>query len=177
MDGAENEGSAPLPAGRGTAPRREWRCPACGVHGYLDAGKSPAFCPRCGARVAIGDVTISVEGRHANEVERVTRRLAKDESDRAAQRAAAQLRRPWVTGSFYLFAFLAIVVVLLVISTSLPAWALPIILVGGFVGVVTIAALQLRQDDRLSEENLVTLLTLVFKKLPVVAGRRNDSAG
>jgi hypothetical protein len=68
-------------------------------------------------------------------------------------------------------------VVLLIAAKSLPAWNFPVVLVGGLVAVVVIAAFQLRQDERLSEENLLTLIRLTFKKLPVIAGRREDSAG
>ena len=106
----------------------------------------------------------------------MTRSLAQDETERAAQRAGMQLGSPWITGSFYLVSLVVVVVVLLVAAKSLPPWSFPVVLVGGLVAVVVIAAFQLRQDERLSEENLVTLVRLTFKKLPVIAGRRDDSA-
>ncbi len=75
-------------------------------------------------------------------------------------------RSPWMSGSFYLIVFIVIIAALSVAGRLLPLYALPIVLMGGILALSTIGAFQLRQDERLSEENFLKLMALSFKYLP-----------
>ncbi|MFJ2199374.1 hypothetical protein [Streptomyces violaceusniger] len=84
------------------------------------------------------------------------------------QAARAQRRGPWLSGSFYLVAIIAITVATIGASRLAPPWAVPIAVVGSLLGIGTIGALQLRHDDRLSEQRFVELIKLTFLNLPSV---------
>ena len=75
-------------------------------------------------------------------------------------------RSPWMSGSFYFVVFIVIIAALSVAGRLLPLYALPIVLMGGILALSTIGAFQLRQDERLSEENFLKLMALSFKYLP-----------
>jgi hypothetical protein len=75
-------------------------------------------------------------------------------------------RNPWVSGSFYLIVFIIVVVALSVAGQVLSIYALPIVVIGGLLALSIIGALQLRQDERLSEENFLKLMALSFKYFP-----------
>jgi hypothetical protein len=116
-----------------------------------------------------------VVGRDASEVEVVSRKLA---SDAVAGPEAARLRSPWFSGLFYLTVVAVVVALLLVIGRMLALWALPVVVVAAAALVSIVGALQLRQDNRLSERNFLTLMGDVFRRLPLLfararPGRRN----
>lgn len=73
---------------------------------------------------------------------------------------------PWVSGSFYLIVIIAVVVVFSVAGHVLSIYALPIVVIGGLLALAIIGALQLRQDERLSEDNFLKLMALSFKYFP-----------
>jgi hypothetical protein len=75
-------------------------------------------------------------------------------------------RNPWISGSFYLIVFVVVVVALSVAGHVLSTLALPIVVIGGLLALSIIGALQVRQDERLSEENFLKLMALSFKYLP-----------
>ena len=57
----------------------------------------------------------------------------------------------------------------------MPLYTLAIILVAGILFVPLIGVLQLRQDDRLSQESFVELVKLVIGQLPLIGKlERND---
>ncbi|MEV4050770.1 hypothetical protein AB0J55_06240 [Amycolatopsis sp. NPDC049688] len=80
-------------------------------------------------------------------------------------------RSPWVSGSFYLTVFLAVVAILLVAARVLSIWVVPIIVVGGLLGVSVVGALQLRHDDRLSERGFLKLMMVAVGRLPAMLVR------
>ena len=86
--------------------------------------------------------------------------------DSLIDNAGAILKRsPWFSGSFYLTCF-AVVIVLISISQRIVAgWSFPLVLAAGIVSTTLIGALQLRNDDRLSEIGLLTLIELSFKQI------------
>lgn len=78
---------------------------------------------------------------------------------------------PWVSGSFYLVVFIVIIVALSIVGHLLPIGTLPIVVIGGLIALSVIGALQLRQDEKLSEENFLKLMALSFKYLPWIRSR------
>jgi hypothetical protein len=112
-----------------------------------------------------GDVEIEVHGTKAAEVESVARALV---ADATAREHATRLRSPWFSGLFYLTSAATIVALLLVAGSILPAWTLPIVIVGALLFLTTIGALQLRNDDRLAEKNFLVLMRLVLERLPLL---------
>jgi hypothetical protein len=81
-------------------------------------------------------------------VEAVARQLS---DDAAARREAARLRSPWFSGLFYLAVVVVFVALLLVVGRVLPLCALPVIALVAALLVSIVGALQMRQDERLSE--------------------------
>ncbi len=142
---------------------RGLRCPEC----FQDAVRD-GICPNCGAYIRIGDVDIRVQGHDADEVSRVTRDLVEDA---ATRREVQQLRSPWVSGTFYLVALAVVVALLLVVGSVLPPWALPVVIVGAVLLLAMVGALQLRQDDRLSDESFVKLMGEALRRLPLTWAR------
>lgn len=133
-----------------------------------------AFCSRCGALISLGDVRIEVHGQDASEVGDVARLLT---SDAVQRRDAGRLRSPWLSGTFYLAVVVVAAVLLLVVGSVLPLWALPIVVVGVALFLSMVGALQLRQDDRLSELGFIRLMGDALKLLPLAFGRRGRSDG
>ncbi len=86
-----------------------------------------------------------------------------------------EYRSPWVSGSFYLTVLIVVIVALVVAARLLPIYVLPIVLVGGILAVSIIGALQLRQDDRLNEDNFLKLMALSLRYLPLIKGREAKS--
>jgi len=76
------------------------------------------------------------------------------------------VRSAWANGTFYLFSFVVVISGLGVLAQTMSPISLPLILVAGIVFVPLIGALQLRQDDRLSEKSFLQLMALVIKQLP-----------
>ena len=72
---------------------------------------------------------------------------------------------PWGSGSFYIFIFIMVMATLGVLSNYVPWAALPIILIAGILSIGVIGAMQLRNDDKLKEENFVKLMIESYKKL------------
>jgi len=95
-----------------------------------------------------------------------------DRNKASSTRNAAVQRNPWVSGTFYLVAAVVIFGVLTVLSLKLPVWALPVVLIAGLLSLVAIGALQLRNDEALSDESFLRLMLETLKRLPLLkAGR------
>jgi len=73
---------------------------------------------------------------------------------------------PWISGSFYLFVAIIILVLIAILSQNIPWYILPII-IGGILIIGIIGALQLKNDDKLSDKSFVKLMTETFKNLPL----------
>jgi len=85
-------------------------------------------------------------------------------------------KNPWVSGSFYLIVFIVVIVALSVVAHILPISVLPVVIIGGLIALAAIGGLQLRQDDKLSEENFLKLMILTFKYLPWLWGKDANSS-
>lgn len=77
-------------------------------------------------------------------------------------------RSAWANGSFYLFVFAVVIAGLGILAKSIPIYALPLILIAGILFVPIIGALQLRQDDRLSEKRFSELMKMTIEQLPLI---------
>ena len=75
---------------------------------------------------------------------------------------------PWSSGSFYLVAAVVMMTVLAVISENVSWYVLPVVIIGGILLITVIGALQLRQDEKLSGANFLTLMSETFKQLPLL---------
>jgi hypothetical protein len=134
-------------------------CAACSGTYYLATGR---------------DVTeIHVSGDNADEVETVIRQLAADD---AARREAARLRSPWFSGLFYLMVAVVIISLLLVVGRLAPWWAFPLVVLGAVLLVSVVGALQMRQDDHLTERGFLKLMGDVLRRLPLVVPRAVSTA-
>jgi hypothetical protein len=157
-----------------TLPNRDTSCGFCGGAGFVRTESQPtelAKCPRCNASVRIakdGATEVIVTGHVASEVESVARQLA---ADMNAREQAAKLRSPWFSGLFYLTVVVVVGVLMLAIARLISAWALPVVIAGAALLVSVVGALQLRQDDRLSQRNFLALMGDSLRRLPVLFGR------
>ncbi|HSS50925.1 MAG TPA: COR domain-containing protein [Thermoanaerobaculia bacterium] len=86
-------------------------------------------------------------------------------------------RSAWANGSFYLFVFVIVIAAVGILVKSVPWYAFPIALVAGAIFVPLIGALQLKMDERLSQESFIELMKLVVGQLPLIgrlAKQRNE---
>lgn len=75
---------------------------------------------------------------------------------------------PWISGSFYLTVVIVILVALATISNFVQWYVFPIVLIGSILIVGIIGALQLQNDEKLKEENFLTLMVETYKRLPLL---------
>jgi hypothetical protein len=160
-----------------TPPQRRGRraagpaiCAVCGGIEFETDGKSWVSCPNCCAVISIDRyaTTITVSGENADEVSAVSRQISKQ---LLVHREGQHLRSPWISGLFYLLTLVVIVVLLLALGRMLPIWALPTAIFGAGLLLSVTAALQMRQDDRLSERGFLNLMVDVFRRLPSLLKR------
>lgn len=83
---------------------------------------------------------------------------------------------PWTAGSFYLVAFVIIVGGLIATCKFLPAWTIAPVLIALVLLVIVIGALQLKNDDRLSEKSFVELMKLAMKRLFLLKRSKSDGS-
>ena len=79
---------------------------------------------------------------------------------------------PWISGTFYLFVAIIVITGLAVLSNMLSWYALPIVIIGGILLIGIIGALQLKNDDKISDENFVNLMIATYKKLPLLNSKK-----
>lgn len=144
-------------------------CPSCGGQTPVASTDSVVPCRYCGTMIRVGKAEVRVEGHNADDVEKVTRAVLAE--GREAEQVRARLRSPWVAGSFYLVALLSVLILLLIAGAVLPLWVLPVVVIGGILGVSVVGALQLRQDQGLSERNFLELMRLTLARLPLLTRR------
>jgi hypothetical protein len=85
-----------------------------------------------------------------------------DASEKTAQ------HNPWISGSFYLLAFVIVVAALCLAIFFLPWYAIPLLLVGGIVALIVIGAFQLRMDEKIPGASFMELMRLSFKSFPLI---------
>jgi internalin A len=72
---------------------------------------------------------------------------------------------PWLSGSFYLFAFVVVVAASALVGIYVSWKALPVVLIAGLLAITVVGALQLRNDDRFSDEGFLTLMIEFLRSL------------
>lgn len=72
---------------------------------------------------------------------------------------------PWKSGAFYLLLFVVIMGTIAAIAKIVPFYVLPIIIIGGLLFFIVISALQLRQDESLSETSFLSLIVESLKRM------------
>ncbi|MFD9218668.1 hypothetical protein ACFWDI_01230 [Streptomyces sp. NPDC060064] len=130
-------------------------CPQCTGRGIVvgdESGDVRYLCLWC--KATFTHKTVEVSGANAAEVATVIQLIEK-------QRLAS--RGPWRAGLFYLLALTVLASVFLVAASIVPVWVLPIVILGALIGLVTIGALQLRQDGRISEKGTLSLIKASFR--------------
>ena len=90
---------------------------------------------------------------------RVHREVQRARSSRKASRS------PWGSGSFYLAVTLLLSAFLVVGGWFVSVWVLSIVAITSLVGVATVGVLQLRFDDRLSEQAFLPLVVTAMAKI------------
>ena len=101
--------------------------------------------------------------------------LASDLEEKKVQQNVAEYsseqsskRSPWLSGSFYLAAFVIVVILLIIVFDRVGLIGLPFVIIGALLLVSVLGALQLRQDKSLSEESFLKLMLAVYKQLPLL---------
>lgn len=74
----------------------------------------------------------------------------------------------WANGLFYIFAFVVIIATLSFVADKFTVGTLGIIILAGMLIVPTIGALQLMQDDRITQKNFLKLMGMVIQNLPLI---------
>jgi small GTP-binding protein len=80
----------------------------------------------------------------------------------------SEIRSPWASGSFYLFAAVLMLALIGAAAKLLNWWMVPVVVIGGLIAVTVIGALQLKQDARLSDSSFLKLMALTFRQLPLL---------
>jgi hypothetical protein len=85
-------------------------------------------------------------------------------------KSEVQVTLPWAfrNGMFYLFVFVVVFSLIATLGDLLPFHYLALTIIGTAIFIILIGVLQLRQDDRLSEENFVDLTVRVIKQFPLI---------
>jgi Leucine-rich repeat (LRR) protein/GTPase SAR1 family protein len=84
------------------------------------------------------------------------------------QNQPIKVKSAWANGSFYLFVFVVVVAGIGFLGNQLSFPVFCVVVIGGILFVPIIGALQLRQDDRLQEENFLELMKLTIGQLPLI---------
>jgi len=79
-----------------------------------------------------------------------------------------QIKSSWANGSFYLFIFIVVIGMLGFVAGRTDLVELTVIIIAGILFIPLIGALQLQQDDRVSEKNFMVLVKLVIAQLPML---------
>jgi hypothetical protein len=79
-----------------------------------------------------------------------------------------KIKSAWANGSFYLFLFVVVIAGIRYLAGTLTLLNLVAIVITGIVFIPLVGALQLRQDDRLSDQNFMELVKLAIAQLPLI---------
>lgn len=79
---------------------------------------------------------------------------------------------PWISGSFYLIAFIIVISGLAALSKTVEWFYFPIILIGGILLFGIIGAFQLKNDGLLKDKSFIILITETYKRLPLLKNLR-----
>ncbi len=102
------------------------------------------------ARTVLGEPPVPV-------VPQQTKDNGQERSD-AKSKESRQTNNPWASGSFYLVAFIVILILFVIIAQLFGIAAAFVALPFWVIGLAAIGALQLRNDDRLKDESFLKLM-------------------
>ena len=88
--------------------------------------------------------------------------------EQASKPAPKPVKSAWANGLFYLFVFVVVIASLGFLANSVTPSALIVIIIAGILFIPLIGALQLRQDEQLSQKNFLELMRLVIAQLPLI---------
>ena len=75
---------------------------------------------------------------------------------------------PWSSGLFYLVLAVVIIAGLATLTNFIEWYILPFILIGGVLLIGIVGALQLKNDNQISEESFLKLMIETYKRLPLL---------
>jgi len=84
-------------------------------------------------------------------------------------RAPSGQLNPWISGSFYLVTFVAIIAAIRFVSGPLKLLAVPAVLVGSLLIFAVVGAFTLRNQGLLHEDRFLELVKVTLNQLPLVA--------
>ncbi|MGD8779134.1 MAG: hypothetical protein PVH88_09275 [Ignavibacteria bacterium] len=73
---------------------------------------------------------------------------------------------PWISGSFYLFVFVVVISAIAIVANLLPIYYLPVVIIGCLILMMIVMAFQLKNDEKLSDENFLRLMYISLKNIP-----------
>jgi hypothetical protein len=111
----------------------------------------------------------------------VTRGKAKDVESRCGvlpERVmkASRPRSPWFSGSFYLVVGVVIGALVIIIAARVPWYAVPMIVLPILMLSAVIGALQLRHDERLTEQTFLRLMARSMRHPPLQGEHRQQDS-
>jgi Flp pilus assembly protein TadB len=120
----------------------------------------------------LNGVETEQERRERREEKRRGERLPQSIPPPSSSPASVSPNRnnPWISGSFFLVTFIVVVVAAALVGVYVSWLAVPVILIAGLLGLAIIGALQLKNDQRLSDEHFTTLMVESLKRLPLLKG-------
>jgi amino acid transporter len=91
------------------------------------------------------------------------------------QKLEMKKNNPWISGSFYLFLAIVVIVGLSVVVKVVPLTVLPFVIIGGILLIGVTGAFQLKNDDKLSESNFIKLMQETYRRLPLLKSSKNKT--
>ena len=151
-------------------------CPSCGGKGYAAVGNdgAPVRCDMCSAIFTTspdGTSALSVSGHSPTDVSTVLKNALPTPAPpplAVARREEHRLSSPYFSGFFYLLVAVVFMVAVTVMARAVSPWAFPVALGGALLLLMVVGALQMRQDDKLSERGFLKLMGDVLGRLPSV---------
>ena len=92
----------------------------------------------------------------------------KRESNDIKNHRDLKIKSTWANGSFYLFSFLSIIILLGAFASDISFYVLGIVIVIGIFVVSLIGVYQLRYDDLLVDKHFSELIKIVISQLPLL---------
>jgi TIR domain len=88
--------------------------------------------------------------------------------EKDVERRRANVQSAWANGLFYLLAFIVVAAIVGFLAQVVPAYLLAVIACGAILLLPLIGALQLREDEKLSDKSFLELSKLALSRLPLL---------
>jgi small GTP-binding protein len=115
-------------------------------------------------------ITIQQQQQQGGTMDNQQQQQNNSDNSQQQQQTSRPLRAKsaWANGLFYLFLFVVVIGGIGYLAGTLKLLNLIAVIVAGIVFIPLVGALQLRQDDRLSEQNFMELVKLAIAQLPLI---------